>query len=81
MFCAYKDSLGVPGEGVHAQRIGGLAFWDIIGTIILILGLQAATGVSLWIVTAVMLLFVVFIHKLFCVDTALNKELDKVIGI
>lgn len=33
--CIYKDSLGVPGMGVHAKRLLGMARFDIIGTIVL----------------------------------------------
>lgn len=32
-FCDYKDSLGRVGEGPHADRLGGFAIRDVIGTI------------------------------------------------
>ena len=32
--CPFKNILGEPGKGVHAQRIGGLALNDILMTII-----------------------------------------------
>jgi hypothetical protein len=35
MPCPYAHSLGVPGQGVHAARIFGLARNDIIATIVL----------------------------------------------
>jgi hypothetical protein len=35
MQCPYAHSLGVPGQGVHAARIFGLARNDIIATIVL----------------------------------------------
>jgi hypothetical protein len=34
MPCPYANILGVPGEGVHAQRFMGLALNDTIATII-----------------------------------------------
>ena len=34
MSCPYANILGVPGEGVHAQRFMGLALNDTIATII-----------------------------------------------
>jgi hypothetical protein len=34
MPCPYAHILGVPGEGVHAKRIFGLAFNDMLATII-----------------------------------------------
>ena len=35
MPCPYANILGVPGQGVHAQRIFGLALNDILATIVL----------------------------------------------
>lgn len=34
MSCPYAHALGVPGEGVHAQRFMGLALNDTLATII-----------------------------------------------
>jgi hypothetical protein len=35
MPCPYANALGVPGQGVHASRIFGLALNDILATIAL----------------------------------------------
>ena len=37
MPCPYAHALGVPGEGVHAQRFMGLALNDTIATIVVAL--------------------------------------------
>ena len=34
MSCPYAHALGVPGEGVHAQRFMGLALNDTIATLV-----------------------------------------------
>ena len=34
MSCPYANILGVPGEGVHAQRFMGLALNDMIATVV-----------------------------------------------
>jgi hypothetical protein len=34
MPCPYSTLLGIPGEGVHATRIAGLALFDMVATII-----------------------------------------------
>ena len=34
MPCPYAHALGVPGEGVHAQRFMGLAVNDLIATVV-----------------------------------------------
>jgi len=33
--CPYANALGIPGKGVHSTRIFGLAFYDILATILL----------------------------------------------
>ena len=70
MSCPYANSLGVPGEGVHAKRFMGIALYDLLGTI----GLAIATYFVLnvhpiyaflgWFVLAEIL------HYAFGVDTA-----------
>ena len=42
MPCPYANALGIPGQGFHASRIGGLALNDILGTLALA-GLYSAT--------------------------------------
>jgi hypothetical protein len=37
MPCPYAHALGIPGEGVHAQRFMGLALNDTIATIVVAL--------------------------------------------
>lgn len=69
MLCEYKDVLGVPEQGVHEDRLFGLAFWDLLGMILLIIGLSHWYS-YMWIVVP---LATVVIHKLFCVDTAFNR--------
>lgn len=48
MPCPYANALGVPGEGVHAKRIFGLAFNDIVATIIGAIIFSLLFNVSLW---------------------------------
>lgn len=85
--CEYKDALGRPGEGVHAWRIGAAhgARDGIAGTDLLLTAGAAyllsrstkrgATTAGFLVVFIVLLLAAVAIHRLFCVDTALNRAL------
>ena len=41
--CKYKDILGVPGQGVHSFRIGGLAVTDVVLTFIGVYFISLAT--------------------------------------
>jgi len=47
-FCDYKDSLGRVGEGPHAERLGGFAIRDVIGTIGLGIVLGILSGGVFW---------------------------------
>jgi len=47
MPCPYATLLGVPGQGVHATRIFGLAFVDIFLTILLSIASAWATNTSI----------------------------------
>ena len=73
--CQYSDALGVPGEGVHSVRFMGVALADVIMTIVAGLVISKLTGFSIWAVLIVLLISAIFLHWLFCVDTALNVTL------
>ncbi len=75
MFCEYRDIFGKPGEGFHKERLFGLAAYDLIGTIILIIVISLLSGISLFIVAGITAILTILTHKLFCVETALNKKI------
>ena len=70
--CEYAGALGTPFEGFHAQRLCGLALWDVIGTVGLAWLLHRVSGWSLWFSLVVMFLLGVLCHRLFCVETTLD---------
>lgn len=84
--CKYKDSLGKPGEGSHAWRIGGargsrsgVAGVDLLLTVGAAFLLSQAIfdrkkAISSFLIVFIILMIVaVAIHRAFCVDTALNR--------
>lgn len=73
--CQYKNIFGEPGQGFHKERIFGLALYDIIGTIIIGILISKYFKLDLFKTYILLILFVIFIHKLFCVETAFNKLL------
>jgi len=75
MLCHYSDIFGKPGEGFHKERILGFAAYDLIGTLLLIIIISMISGISLIVVSMITLILTIFIHKIFCVETALNKKL------
>ncbi len=73
MLCQYKNIFGKPNEGFHQDRFLGLAINDIIGTIIIGFAISYYFEIELLKVFIGLTVFVILIHKLFCVDTALNN--------
>lgn len=73
MLCKYKDSLGVPREGVHARRMFDLAFWDIFGTIVISYAISRLFGVGFIITLIIILILAEALHLLFCVETPITK--------
>lgn len=73
MPCPYANALGVPGEGVHAARIFGLARNDLLMTIVAAIITAYALNISflfsftIWFVSGEVL------HYLFGTDTAFLK--------
>jgi hypothetical protein len=74
MWCDYKNSLGVPGEGVH-KHFMGVAINDVLMTII---GAGIISYLSKWnffYVLAGLFLLGIILHRMFCVRTTVDKIL------
>lgn len=74
MFCKYKDFFGSPNTGLHSIRFLNFAIIDIILTVILYYYVEKFivftnnTYIKLFSFISI----IVFIHRLFCVNTTLN---------
>jgi hypothetical protein len=71
--CAYRNSLGVPGKGVHFH-VAGLAMMDVIGTIGIALVISLI--IPEWhfgVVLGIAFLLGIILHRLFCVNTTIGK--------
>jgi len=75
IFCKYKNSLGIPGKGVH-KHILGIAYIDVIFTIIggIILSF-IFPKTNIWYILLILFLFGILLHRLFCVQTTFDKIL------
>lgn len=76
--CKYKDALGVPGQGFHSARLFGFARNDVLGTfgiafIISLLFYRKTLLKSFIIISIILFVLAIFLHRLFCVNTTLNK--------
>ena len=71
--CPYKYALGVPGEGVHAPRIFGLARNDIVMTIIGAALISWSMKLSFWKTLATLFVLGEVLHYIFGTPTAFLK--------
>ena len=74
MTCLYKNSLGIPGKGIHFH-VFGIAIMDVLMTII---GAGILSYIFKWnflITLIVLFLSGIILHRLFCVRTTIDKLL------
>lgn len=75
MLCKYKDSLGKPNEGIHSYRLFNIAIMDLLFTIIGSFILSYILNKSFFLIFIIIFLLGIFLHKIFCVDTTINRLL------
>lgn len=71
----YKDIFGKPKEGIHALRFCGLAFWDLFLTLVFVIVFSYVTKYNPYYVFAITFGLGIVLHKLFSVDTTINKTI------
>lgn len=74
-FCKYKHIFGKEKEGVHKYRIlfTDIALVDVTFTIIIACIISYITNWNVLFIILVLFIFAIFIHRLFCVNTTINK--------
>ena len=70
--CKYKDINGKPGEAHHKWRIGPFAAFDIVVTVLPALICAYIFDWNFIIVFTALIVLGIVIHRIFCVNTALN---------
>jgi hypothetical protein len=70
--CNYKNSLGIPEKGFHKHFLG-LAIFDLLGTILICALISKWQKWNFYLVLSVTLILTILIHRLFCVNTTINK--------
>lgn len=73
MFCKYRNIFGKPGEGFHSIRVLDVAILDVIGTLLVAIVVSKAFGVNFLLTTATMFVLAILVHRMFCVNTKINK--------
>ena len=73
MFCKYSNIFGKEKKGLHRYRVFNLAIVDVIGTFIIAFGLAYLFKWSLWITIICTFGMAIVLHRLFCVNTTINR--------
>jgi uncharacterized protein YqhQ len=77
-FCKYKNTFGLPSQGVHSYRIFNIAIVDVISTII---GAYIISKIFHYSFThCLIFLFIlgIILHYIFCVETTINTYIGKI---
>lgn len=72
MLCQYRNVLGEPGKGVHFH-VMGVAVVDLTMTIVASVLIAKLTGYRFLPVFLILMLLAIVLHRIFCVNTTLNK--------
>lgn len=76
-FCKYRYILGKPKQGVHSIRYLNIAIVDVLLTILLAKFIQYyfMKEQSIWFILFLTFILGIFMHRLFCVRTTIDKLL------
>lgn len=72
-FAKYKHIFGVEKQGIHRFRLFDIAIVDVLGTILIAWLISHYSRRPLWIVALCLFVLGIILHRLFCVNTTLNK--------
>jgi|688.fasta_scaffold1010800_1 hypothetical protein len=72
--CKYRDVLGKPKQGFHKHFLG-VAIGDLVGTILVCVLIWKIFHVNFWLVLLIALLLGIILHRIFCVNTTINKSI------
>jgi uncharacterized membrane protein YcaP (DUF421 family) len=72
-FKKYSDIFGKPNIGFHSYRIFDIAIYDVLGTIIISGLISYWFNFNFFLILFILLLLGIILHRLFCVDTTINK--------
>jgi hypothetical protein len=71
----YSNMFGEPNTGLHKYRFLDLAIIDVLLTFLLGLFVSKLFKKAIWKVLIILFLLAIFFHRIFCVNTTINKLL------
>lgn len=73
--CQYKNSLGIPNEGIHSYRLFGVAIVDVIMTFVGAFFVSKIFRTNYLRTTIALFILGIILHRAFCVETTIDKLL------
>ena len=73
--CPYKNLFGSLGTGIHSYRIFGIAYFDVLVTIIVAYILSRILRTPFLYTLIVFFILGIILHRLLCVRTTIDKLL------
>jgi hypothetical protein len=73
MLCQYRDIFGKSGQGAHSIRILNIAVIDTLATLLVGALIAYYTGMNVYATWLGLFILGIFVHRLFCVNTTVNK--------
>jgi hypothetical protein len=75
MLCKYRHIFGVEGQGAHSIRILDIAVVDTLATLLVGALIAYYAKLNVYLVWLVLFVLGILLHRLFCVNTTINKTL------
>ena len=79
MLCEYKNIFGLPNEGFHKKRFLSMAFYDLLGTVLISMIISHVFSYNVIVVFVLLMIITILVHRLFCVNTTINKKIFGII--
>ena len=79
MLCKYNHILGVESQGVHSVRVLNIAMVDVLATLLVGALISYYFKVNLYLIWLILFILGILLHRLFCVNTTINKLIFGVI--
>jgi uncharacterized membrane protein YcaP (DUF421 family) len=73
IFCKYKNIFGKENTGIHKYRVLNIAVVDFLGTLLGAIIIAYYFKLNYIITILIIFLLAIIIHRLFCVNTTINK--------
>jgi len=75
--CKYSNIFGEPNKGIHSYRLFNVAIVDVFGTVFISYIIHKITKIKLYIINIILFSLGLVLHKIFCVNTTIDRLLFK----